>query len=124
MKAIAFAALLFGSAVNGKCVFHEYSSEELAKENMHGLFAQWRREYKKMYNNIDEEITRFGIFKNNLERIAKSNDEYYNGDRTFTLRMNQFGDMTDEEFHDYYKLSVCKCLCAQSTFIICCVAFI
>merc|ERR1711922_83848 len=38
------------------------------------------------------------IFLQNLERIAEHNIRYRNGEVTYTLGMNRFGDMTHPEF--------------------------
>merc|ERR1711928_272699 len=38
------------------------------------------------------------IFLQNLERIAEHNIRYQNGEVTYTLGMNRFGDMTHPEF--------------------------
>jgi cathepsin L len=103
---------LFGS-VFGLQWDHEFSSAELAQENMHGLFQEWRFTNKKVYDSLEEEMRRFGIFEYNMERIAASNDEFRTGTKTYTLRMNHFGDMTDEEFHEYYNCPATKQIKAE-----------
>jgi cathepsin L len=101
MKAVLLACALFGTSFSLEWD-HEFSTELLKKENLHGLFQSWRFAHKKVYASIEEEMKRFAIFGFNLERIAQSNDDYFANKLTYRLRMNQFGDLTDEEFHDYY----------------------
>jgi cathepsin L len=98
---------MLGSAILASAVFglpfdHEFNTAELSQENMHAMFQAWRFAHSKVYATIEEEMKRFSIWQFNMERIAASNDVYRNGERTYTLRMNSFGDMTDEEFHDAY----------------------
>lgn len=54
--------------------------------------------YKKSYHH-DEFLIRFNNFKNNLEYIEKHNSD---PTKTFKLAMNQFGDLTNEEFKSLY----------------------
>ena len=58
-----------------------------------GQFADFKREYGKLYKDAVEENIRFSIFKNNLEVIAKLNAK----SKYATFGINQFTDMTDEE---------------------------
>lgn len=61
------------------------------------LFEQFRADYGKMYSNVHEALTRYDIFKNNLNKIMEHNK----GQQTFKLGINQFGDLTPEEFKYY-----------------------
>jgi cathepsin L len=54
--------------------------------------------FNKSYNH-NEFIYRFEIFKKNLDFIDKHNS---NKNKTFTVGMNQFGDLTIEEFKYLY----------------------
>jgi cathepsin L len=101
MKAIALVASLM-MGVFGLEWNHEFTSEQLLKENIHGLFNAWRLQHSKVYETIEEELHRLSIFEYNLQRIAASNTDFHAGKVTYRLRMNQFGDMTDEEFHEFY----------------------
>ena len=49
--------------------------------------------YGKTYSDVAEELHRMEIFLQNLERIAEHNIRYRNGEVTYTLGMNRFGDM-------------------------------
>jgi C1A family cysteine protease len=105
MKAIALIASLMATAM-GLQWDHEFTVEQLAQENTHALFQAWRFAQQKVYQSIEEEVHRYEIFANNIKRIAESNDKYHAGELTYRLRMNRFGDLTDQEFHDYYNCVV------------------
>jgi len=105
MKAIAALAALMTSAM-GLGWDHEFTSEQLQGESLHGLFQAWRFSQKKVYGGIEEELHRFEIFSENIARIAESNDRYHAGKIKYTVRMNQFGDLTDQEFKDMYNCAV------------------
>ncbi|KAK4755578.1 hypothetical protein SAY87_009335 [Trapa incisa] len=58
-------------------------------------YAQWMAAYGRVYTNDAQRETRFGIFKNNLEFIDSFNN---GGNKTYRLEINEFADMTNEEF--------------------------
>lgn len=58
------------------------------------------QEHGKQYEDDDTEIRRYSIWKDNLVTIAKHNmDAEKHG---YTLGMNEFGDLTTEEFIEMY----------------------
>merc|ERR1711970_1037314 len=57
----------------------------------------WKEEYGRKYFDDDEEAYRMSIFEHNLAFINTHNADFDNGLVTFTLGMNQFGDMTTME---------------------------
>jgi len=61
-------------------------------------FVDFMHTHGKSYTH-DEFSTRFQIFKKNLDSIDFHNS---NPKNTFTLGMNQFGDLSKEEFRKYY----------------------
>ena len=61
-------------------------------------FKNWAKQFGKTYNDLAEESHRFLIFLDNWKMI---NDHNIAGDRSFTMRLNQFGDLTKEEFKHY-----------------------
>jgi C1A family cysteine protease len=66
------------------------------------LFTKWVQQHKKSYD-ADEFFNRFNIWKANLDAIYLHNT---NGDHSYELGMNSFGDLTSEEFvstHTGYK---------------------
>merc|ERR1711953_458924 len=62
------------------------------------LFTQWKHGYEKEYETIAEEIARFNIWKDNLEKVMEHNARYDLGLETFYLGMNIFADMRGDEF--------------------------
>ena len=62
-------------------------------------FSDFRERFDKQYENLQELETRFQIFRENLRTIIM-----HNLDRTqnFTMGINQFTDLTHEEFKEKY----------------------
>jgi C1A family cysteine protease len=61
----------------------------------HQLFQRFKREHGKVYFDVHDESYRQQVFAANLQKI-RAHDEK---NATYTLAMNEFGDMTWEEFH-------------------------
>ncbi|XP_011180418.1 protein CTLA-2-alpha [Zeugodacus cucurbitae] len=58
----------------------------------------YKVEYKKQYNSQLEEAHRRIIFCKNLRMIDAHNERYKRGEVTFEMGINQFADMSHEEF--------------------------
>jgi len=54
----------------------------------------WKSYHEKTYETKTEEAQRYAIWRNNLEIVRKHNAEKH----SYTLAMNQFGDLTATEF--------------------------
>eukprot|EP00823_Brevimastigomonas_motovehiculus_P001925 TRINITY_DN1271_c0_g2_i1.p1 TRINITY_DN1271_c0_g2~~TRINITY_DN1271_c0_g2_i1.p1 ORF type:complete len:323 (+),score=42.14 TRINITY_DN1271_c0_g2_i1:26-994(+) len=63
------------------------------KTDYQETFAQYMREYKKVYSQ-NELLNRFSIWKKNFDFILQHNAQNH----SYRLKMNAFGDLTDEEF--------------------------
>jgi C1A family cysteine protease len=61
-------------------------------------FASFASRFGKKYASKSEEVKRFGIFKANMEIIDKLNEDFLNNKTTFSVDLNQFSDLTNEEF--------------------------
>ena len=61
-------------------------------------FENWKQTFNKEYDGIEAEGKAFIKFMDNWEMINKFNVA---NNRSFTLRMNQFSDMTSDEFKLY-----------------------
>ncbi|XP_074028344.1 cystein proteinase inhibitor protein salarin [Leptinotarsa decemlineata] len=64
---------------------------------------QWKNfksEHGKSYPTPEEETRRFEIFKNNLNKIREHNERYDAGEESYFMGINQFADLTDEEFRN------------------------
>lgn len=58
----------------------------------------YKKYYKKNYSSPDEEKERLGKFIDNLKLIIQENFRFDQGNKTFRMQLNQFGDMSLEEF--------------------------
>ena len=83
MKSIALIALLAVGAV----IY-------LSSSNDNAEFENFLATYNKGYNSVSEYEMRKAIFEDNLNYINQMNSENH----SFTLGMNEFGDLTLEEF--------------------------
>jgi len=61
----------------------------------HQLFQRFKREHGKVYYDDHDESYRKEVFAQNLRKIRTHEET----NSTYTLAMNEFGDMTWEEFH-------------------------
>ncbi|KAJ8959298.1 hypothetical protein NQ318_021984 [Aromia moschata] len=65
------------------------------------LEDQWRdfkTKHGKKYESDEEEARRFEIFKEAVAKIEEHNKKYEEGKVTYTMGINQFADLTQEEF--------------------------
>nr|ACP18830.1 cysteine proteinase 1 [Chrysomela tremula] len=62
------------------------------------LWADFKKAHGKTYKSLREEKLRFNIFQDTLREIAAHNAKYESGESTYYLAINQFSDITDEEF--------------------------
>lgn len=90
----------------GLCASRAASSRMLPEPpSVSERYAQWMATYGRVYVNDAERETRFSIFKSNLEFVESFNK---GGNKTYKLAINEFADMTNEEFRAYwdgYKIS-------------------
>jgi cathepsin L len=59
---------------------------------------EYKQSFGKVYETVEEDIRRFHIFVANQRIVEQHNEEFKNGQHTYELGMNQFADMTNEEF--------------------------
>ena len=62
-------------------------------------FNRFQERFSKRYNDIQEFEVRFDIFRNNLINILAHNADLT---QNFTMGINQFTDLTHEEFEEQY----------------------
>eukprot|EP00451_Oxyrrhis_marina_P005670 CAMPEP_0204303870 /NCGR_PEP_ID=MMETSP0468-20130131/84125_1 /ASSEMBLY_ACC=CAM_ASM_000383 /TAXON_ID=2969 /ORGANISM="Oxyrrhis marina" /LENGTH=398 /DNA_ID=CAMNT_0051283189 /DNA_START=62 /DNA_END=1259 /DNA_ORIENTATION=+ len=62
------------------------------------LFRNFKNDYSKTYNGDEEEALRFKIFKDNVDLIHEHNSK----GASYELGVNQFADLTLEEFSQTY----------------------
>eukprot|EP01084_Bolivina_argentea_P197013 337687_1 len=92
MKAVL--ALLLGVAAAWD---KEYTFDDLSAIDTQSVFLDWAKAFDRDYGTIDEESARYLSWLDNLYKIA----DYNSQDLTFKLKMNQFGDMSGDEFRHY-----------------------
>ena len=57
-------------------------------------FQTWKLTHKKAYKDLDEERVRYAIYRDNLKFI----NEHNTLNKHMTMKINQFGDLTNTEF--------------------------
>lgn len=62
------------------------------------IWRGYRKYYKKNYTSKVEEKERFGKFIDNLKLIVQENFRYDRGNKTFRMKINEYGDMNIDEF--------------------------
>ncbi|KAF8029603.1 hypothetical protein BT93_E2124 [Corymbia citriodora subsp. variegata] len=75
--------------------WHAMSVRTLHESNIAEQHEQWMAQYGRTYKHPEEKEKRRAIFKKNLLFIEEFNAS---GNRTFKLGVNQFSDLTDDEF--------------------------
>jgi C1A family cysteine protease len=69
------------------------------EEELTLLFEEWLQNYPRSYSNdVDEKTARYEVFKSNLKFI----DEHNAKQSSYRLGLNQFSDLTNEEFKSKY----------------------
>ncbi|KAF3963543.1 hypothetical protein CMV_012083 [Castanea mollissima] len=76
-----------------------YSPEHLTCiDKIIELFESWVSKHGKTYRSIEEKLHRFEIFKDNLKHIDERNKEI----SSYWLGLNEFADLSHEEFKNKY----------------------
>lgn len=76
-----------------------YSEEDLSSnDRIIELFEKWLAKHQKAYASFEEKLHRFEVFKDNLKHIDKVNREV----TSYWLGLNEFADLTHEEFKATY----------------------
>ena len=73
-------------------------ADENAKYNLMFKFMEFQSQYNKHYASTKELNDRSKIFEQNEEKIAKLNQKNVGKGKSARFAMNQFGDLTPEEF--------------------------
>jgi len=75
------------------------SSQSFVSDNAWKQFTHFQEKFDKFYANLEELEVRFEIFKSNLKAIIDHNAI---PNQNFTMGINQFTDLTQEEFKAQY----------------------
>ncbi|KDP40484.1 hypothetical protein JCGZ_24483 [Jatropha curcas] len=74
----------------------ESMARTVHKPPMYRKHEQWMTRYGRVYKDDNEKEMRYKIFKENVERIDSFNSDTR---RSYRLGVNQFADLTNEEFN-------------------------
>lgn len=100
LAAFLFAALASKSLATPPFI-HGFGQPEDVPSVDSSLDADWiefKRSFNKTYIGVPEEYYRRYIWEDNLAVINKHNEEAAKGHHSYWMGINQFADMTDEEF--------------------------
>jgi len=90
--------LLCVQAVTSAPVRPSVSSLHLSPSASDYEWNRWIHHHGRNYSTHHEYNTRRSIFMNNLDMIHRHNADYEDGKHTYTLGLNQFGDLTQNEW--------------------------
>nr|CAI5850762.1 unnamed protein product [Callosobruchus analis] len=79
-----------------------------ADSTYYTTYLPWLINHGKTYGSLLEEQKRFSIFESNLRDIEEHNERYERGEVSYSMKINQFGDMTKEEFKETLVLQIPK----------------
>ena len=87
----------------------------LQDATMYERHEQWMARYGKVYKDPQEREKRFRIFKENVNYIEAFNNA---GNKPYKLGINQFADITNEEFtaRNRFKGHMCSSIKRTATF--------
>ncbi|WJX73632.1 hypothetical protein P8452_57391 [Trifolium repens] len=80
------------------CVYSVDESPTRSESSIDEAFQKWMSDFDRTYANNTEMKKRREIFKKKLEFIDKFNSE---GNHSYTVGLNQFSDLTEEECHAF-----------------------
>lgn len=93
------ASALTVSALDRDFSIVGYSPEDLKSiGGLIELFESWMAKHGKRYESLEEKLHRFEVFKENLMHIDETNKKI----SSYWLGLNQFADLTHEEFKKRY----------------------
>jgi len=120
MKSVVFSALIaaaFGSAGHFSVenrwkqpVINNWEDVDHVK-----AFRGWKETFGKTYATLEEESTRFLTFLSNWRKINEFNTKM---EHSYVLGMNQFSDMTTEQFRQYIHGNQDSCVKASERKVI------
>lgn len=71
----------------------------VADDSLLPVFEKWMKDYGRNYGSVTEKLQRFQIFKDNYQIIQSIKNE---PGLTYTVDLNNFSDLTNEEFLQRY----------------------
>lgn len=70
-----------------------------AASSLHQKFNQFQKDFGKKYDSVEEHQYRFKVFTQNVKKINNHNRLRMN---TYKMAVNEFTDLTEEEFKQFY----------------------
>lgn len=77
------------------------STDSEVETRLYNSFVNWKLQYNKIYDSTEESL-RYSIYKSNVAKIVDHNNRANSGEFTFVLNVNQFADLTQDEFKSIY----------------------
>ncbi|KAK7486624.1 hypothetical protein BaRGS_00022149 [Batillaria attramentaria] len=77
---------------------------KLSFEPYDETWSNFKKTYGRVYASADEESYRRQVFMDNVKKIEEHNHKFFTSTTTFWMGINQFTDMTLEEYRAYNKL--------------------
>ena len=79
---------------------HKMATTSLSEDNYYlDAYNKWKSSHKRLYSSVSEDSYRLSVFTSNLKYINESNSK---PEHTFTLGLNKYSDLTQEEFAKQY----------------------
>lgn len=93
----------------------EANARTLEDASMQVRHEQWMTQHGKVYKDTNEKELRYQIFKANAQLIEAFNNA---GNKPYKLAINQFADLTNEEFkaRNRFKGHMCSTITRTPTF--------
>ena len=102
MKATTFATLALSTAAIVLTMLYLQDSTDPIDTTTLRAFADFKAKYNKSYASVGESRFRFGVFKDNLQMIQAHKAKK---DQSYTLDVNEFADLTFDEFKSKYLMT-------------------
>jgi len=93
-------AFLLAFIVASHAKFNYDNPKEFGESILRNEFDSWALEHGKVYQTVNEKQMRFANFKASIERVAKFNARTAAMGVGATYGLNQFSDLSPEEFSD------------------------
>lgn len=91
-------AITITAVILALAFFNSVTHEKTERSDINDIFEEWASRQNKLYPTPEEKQFRLRVFKKNLEEIRFENSQ----DFTYKLALNQFSDLSKEEFRAKY----------------------
>ncbi|KAH0868726.1 hypothetical protein HID58_075748 [Brassica napus] len=99
LLALTAASLSLSFAASHDFSIVGYAPEDLeSHDKLIELFENWLSNFEKAYETVEEKFRRFEVFKDNLKHIDETNKKA----KSYWLGLNEFADLSHEEFKNKY----------------------